>query len=69
VYIKARGTLYFVANYSIFLKDLNKDEIEVVKVLDTTRPYTQRNNNFNDVEKAKQLLMENSTTYIIREEE
>jgi hypothetical protein len=58
-----------VANYSIFLKDLNKDEIEVVKVLDTTRPYTQRNKNFNDVEKAKQWVMENSTTYIIREEE
>jgi hypothetical protein len=56
-----------MVNYSIFTKDLQKDDIEVVKVLDTTKSYTQRNKTFNDLDAAKQWVIDNSTTYIIRE--
>lgn len=55
-------------NYSIFTKTLNKDDIEVVKVLDTTKSYTQRNKTFTDIDAAKQWVIDNSTMYIVREE-
>jgi hypothetical protein len=54
--------------YRVFLKPIDKDDIEIVKSLPTDKPYTEAKF-FNNKEEAEIYIIANTSWYIIREEE
>ncbi len=54
--------------YRVFLKPIDKDDIEIVQVLPTDKPYTEAKY-FDTKEEAQIYIIANTSWYLIREEE
>ena len=57
-----------MSKYRVFLKPIDKDDIETVKVLPTDKPYTEAKY-FDTKEEAQIYIIANTSWYIIREEQ